>query len=156
MQFEEDVTSLLRSTVINSLQEDCSCSYPKEYIQAEALTLVCISEATTQITYRANLLSVAGHTVQKLIDSIEAWVNSSSATLNTKGSSLTLIKLQSCPVGIDYRNAPICRRTETVQDCEVTVEMLVAFLVTEFVLMVVIFIASALVVAYFSKAKRKR
>lgn len=153
MQFEEDVTSLLRSTVINSLQEDCSCGYPKEYIQAEALTLVCISAATTQITYRANLLSVAGHTVQKLINSIEAWMNSSSATLNTKGSSLTL---QNCPVRIDYRNAPICRRTQTVQDCEVTVEMLVAFLVTEFVLMVVIFIASALVVAYFSKAKRKR
>ncbi len=167
MQYAEAVLTSLSSEVVNSIQSNCSCLYPRKNLQEETLTPLCVDsedEPFIQVTYRARLLSTAEHSAEELIGHIEARRRYSSEAvplqINHTLSRLVLSSAESCPTRIEFGAALLCRvqtgaEEKQAHEGDMSTKTVVTALLAEFVSLTTLFLLVALATICFTKARKR-
>lgn len=94
------------------LNGDCQCMISAAYITAAQLS--CDPQETTSVIYRARLSSTPAVSNRALINLLQDWVDSGSASVTLEFIALNLDA--TCSVAISSLNDPICPAPSTVTE----------------------------------------
>lgn len=162
-----EMLTLLHSALLGVFRGSCSKDFPTHNIQHDIITPpLCLngtSGTSVLVTYRTQLVTMETCSIQQLVESVEQWKTSYNLELGEAGYgglNLSFTGPLTCPVQIEYLNAPLCMPVSTCDavmatdqacSCPVSSVMLIACLLVEFVLVTLLYLLLGLVAVYISR-----
>ncbi len=155
------MTEIFLSSVLKLIQASCNCQYSRQHVREQSI--LCINNGTTsQLTYRAQLLSIIGHSSDKLVGYVESWRREGPSIGKWKSeSNLTIDDSQNCRAKIDFKSAPLCVMRYPLQKVpdgktDVSLTIFVAALIAETIfLLTIMLVIVAIMARALSKSKTR-
>lgn len=142
---DESLKEAIRSSIVNTLASNCSCSFQEEYISGEIFT--CANDGSAY--YRANVTSFGATNSSKLVEYIETWVSTSP---RIQMGSLIFSFDPACPTQYSSNDDPACRvppsETPTDNDDNNNMVLIIVVIVVVMVMLLVLIIISGIIVYY--------
>ena len=143
---DESLKEAIRSSIVNTLASNCSCSFQEGYISGEIFT--CADDGSAY--YRANVTSFGVTNSSKLVEYIETWV---STFPRIQMGSLIFSFDPTCPTQYNSNEDPACHvppseTPTTTNDDNNNLVLIIVVIVVVMVMLLVLIIISGIIVYY--------
>ena len=142
---DESLKKAIRSSIVNTLASNCSCSFHEEYISGEIFT--CADDGSAY--YRANVTSFGATNSSKLVEYIKTWV---STFPRIQMGNLIFSFDPTCPTQYSSNDDPACHvppsETPTTANNNNNNMVLIIVVIVVMVMLLVLIIISGIIVYY--------